>query len=574
MRYNNGRYNRGHVVAFSVSLLSLSMLTGIAVADAFSESRFCRKLERRLERCDRLAQRNTHLGRSRWRRAFCDGIEKAVETICAEPETLLASESADGAVLDLLRKDYDVVAIDDAGPSVFPKHLIIGPADLQDPKIITLLRQAHRAGKSVAIANANDDDAHSFHHLLRAGQAANCSKLEEVSSIPLYGLQRAVTRAPGQNSSYCMLSLNDRDPIRDRRWLRDRFAQSPPQPQAGELNVTDSNSFLSDLANATHCSFKFTNQELGSVENDLYTYTMRNFSDTGCGSCSNMGADYYLVQESASFTPSITNNSVNYNLSARRPSVVSNTGTFTEDLAIEFADPATVTTFESGYSNDSSVTVDASVGFSSEKGVDVSGGASVTVGKSTSYSVPPTTILQQTDLTTAEPDWDFQPQTTTTGVTFGPVTTTWVWFAPRDAYPPGDGTGGTGNGQITFSSGANIFSSSTNTDVFNTCNVPFPFSAWTVAPPQLSMLNPTSASINGGVFTIFGNFLYPSSVSAVLIGGTSVPLATNVDLKSNTEVEVTVGGGTFNPGTNKVQVNTQFNGTNRFSNNEDLDLTN
>lgn len=48
-----------------------------------------------------------------------------------------------------------------------------------------------------------------------------------------------------------------------------------------------------------------------------------------------------------------------------------------------------------------------------------------------------------------------------------------------------------------------------------------------------------------------------SSVTAVLIGGTPVPLATNVDLVDDTEIKVTVGGGNFVAGTNKVQVNTQ-----------------
>lgn len=64
-----------------------------------------------------------------------------------------------------------------------------------------------------------------------------------------------------------------------------------------------------------------------------------------------------------------------------------------------------------------------------------------------------------------------------------------------------------------------------------------------------------------------------SSVTAVLIGGTPVPLATNVDLVDDTEIKVTVGGGNFVAGTNKVQVNTQFNGENRFSNTLDLTLT-
>jgi hypothetical protein len=191
----------------------------------------------------------------------------------------------------------------------------------------------------------------------------------------------------------------------------------------------------------------------------------------------------------------------------------------------------------------------------------------VTTNQSQTVKVPATTIANNSFTPTAEPSWLFKPQSLPINESFQP-TTTWVWFVPQDAYP----SGGT-SGQIAFSSGANIFTSTTNSDVYQTCNVPYPFSAWTVSPPQLSSLDKTSVSIAGGQFTITGQYLYPGSVSAVLIGGTPVPLATNVDLVNDTTIKVTVGGATFNTGTNQVQVNTQFNGQNRFSNTLPIDLT-
>ena len=57
----------------------------------------------------------------------------------------------------------------------------------------------------------------------------------------------------------------------------------------------------------------------------------------------------------------------------------------------------------------------------------------------------------------------------------------------------------------------------------------------------------------------------------MLIGGTAVPLSTNVDLVDDTRIEVTVPGG-YPPGTYQLQVNTQFNGQNRFSNTLSLTL--
>jgi hypothetical protein len=176
--------------------------------------------------------------------------------------------------------------------------------------------------------------------------------------------------------------------------------------------------------------------------------------------------------------------------------------------------------------------------------------------------------LNESDPADAEPKWQFTPQSLQGGDF--QVAPTWTWYVPQDAYP----TGGTGSGQIFFNHIAGV------ADDFGgiggepgpQCHVPYPFSAWTVNPPELSSLEPASTEINGGQFTITGQDMYPGSVVAVLIGGTAVPLSTNVDLVDDTTIEVVVPGG-FRPGNYEVQVNTQFNGENRFSNTLQLTLT-
>jgi hypothetical protein len=148
------------------ALLGCSMLGGTAVADPASESGLCRKLERHLERCDggnRLSLETE---------ASCDRIEQGFRDLCGLLETIVATESADSAALDLLRQDFEIVPIEDA---VFPyDHVVVGPADLGDPEIADLLRGAHRAGKTVAITDATEDQVRSFHRLIFAGQAADC----------------------------------------------------------------------------------------------------------------------------------------------------------------------------------------------------------------------------------------------------------------------------------------------------------------------------------------------------------------------------------------------------------------
>lgn len=239
---------------------------------------------------------------------------------------------------------------------------------------------------------------------------------------------------------------------------------------------------------------------------------------------------------------------------------------------LEFTDPQTVTTVETSYTNDSSTTVSGSIGVDSD-GPNVTAGGSITSGQSTTYSMPATTIKNvSVDLS---PTWEFIPQNFTPGFSYS-YSPTWTWFIPQDAYPHG----GTGSGQITWlnaygiltlNSGGSIFD---EIEWFRNCNVTYPFSAWTVSPPHLMNLSPATVQKDGGQVTITGEFLYPGSVTAVLIGGQPINLGTNVDLMDNMTIKVTLGNLTLAAGTYPVQVNTQFNGQNRFSNTLELELTN
>ena len=102
------------------------------------------------------------------------------------------------------------------------------------------------------------------------GDLARRSAASRPPEIELYGLQRSRHRTPPQNSSYCLLNLDQQAEASDRRWLRERFGPTPPQPAAGEVSSTDDDNpteFLNKLATATHCSYKAApDGELGSVE--------------------------------------------------------------------------------------------------------------------------------------------------------------------------------------------------------------------------------------------------------------------------------------------------------------------
>ena len=406
----------------------------------------------------------------------------------------------------------------------------------------------------MAIAGATEDEARRFHRLLRPGQEPNCRPANGQAEIELYGLQRSRYRIPPQNSSYCLVNLDQRADAADRRWLRERFGSTPPQPAVGEVSPTDNDDptqFLIDLAAATHCSYKLNDDgPAGNVEVDFYTYAMRDFMDKGCSSCQNPGADYYLVQGDVTY--SMSEQPITFAIEAEAP-VVASSGLPLRPglLGLEFADPPTTTTYKSSYSNTSSVTASGSVGFDAD-GPNVTAGGQVTTSKETTYSVPSTTILNESDPATADAKWEFTPQSLQ-GADFE-VAPTWTWFVPQDAYP----SGGTGSGEIFFDNIAGFIGpdGSLDGEPGPHCHVPYPFSAWTVNPPQLSSLEPTSTETSGGQFTITGQYLYPGSVVAVLIGGTAIA-PSNVDLQDENTIKVTVPGG-YRAGTYQVQVNTQL----------------
>ena len=272
-------------IVFTAVLLSSSMLTAAAAAATQSQSPVCQQLAQRVEQCQRRPARlSNEMG------ASCDRIEEGFRVACGPLEIIGVSASVGGA-LDLLRQDYRVVPIKKTAASVFPSHLVIGPADLANPYVIALLRQAYRVGKTVAIAGATQDEARRFHRLLRPGQEPNCGPSNGQTKIELYGLQRSRDRAPPQNSSYCLVNLNKRAEAADRRWLRSDFGPTPPQPAAGKVTgPADSTPvLLTGLATSTHCSYKGGAGAAGTVESDLYVYGMRNFTDTGCSSCKDQG---------------------------------------------------------------------------------------------------------------------------------------------------------------------------------------------------------------------------------------------------------------------------------------------
>lgn len=531
-----------------IAAIALAMGSSMLAETAAGNSlpRVCKFLEQRVDQCASDARLSLET------RAACDRFEQGFRDLCGALETIVATDSADSSALDLLRQDYEIVPIEDA---VFPyNHVVIGPADLDDSDVADLLRRAYRAGKTVAITDATEAEVRSFHRLIYAGQAADCVSPDRRSgTIELYGLQQSGN--PPRTGSYCLRNLDDRDPAADRRWLRERFGLQVPGQLTAQALTDDSNEQLTSIATGTSCWYKDTGSA-GNVSWQVQVWAMRNFA---------VAQDYYLVNFNPTLTP-LVSNVTEYVVNALRLTEVE--GSTSEDINTSAAfiideDPATQTSFVSSYENSSSTTVGGSVGVDGTS-VQVSANASVTVGNSTTTTIPPVTILQQTNVITVEPSWTFKPQSTTPNSNYAPKTA-WVWQIPQAAYP----LGGTGSNQLAFPAQANIFSSSANTDFSSTCNVSVPFLAWSVDAPVLTKLVPSSAA-SGDDVTVQGQYMYPDVVSNVFLGGTPVSPSNLIFGTSSTSFTLVVPS--VGTGSKNVQVETDVSET-QLSNTLPLDIT-
>lgn len=530
------------IAIITAALLGTSMLVGAAYGRDIGRTGLCKSLERKVERLCRIDA------------ASCDRIESGYQAICAGVGTIYASPAAESVALDLLREDYEIVTVDEDFPARFlAAPVVVSGADLDDPTFTALLNFARDAGKTVAIVDATQEQADRFAGFFGARDGANCSPTIGFATIELYGLQESIVRKPSLSSSYCLVGLSALDPVGEgtvRRWLRERFAPSAPQPTAPE--PSDSDNMIVDLATAIHCSSLDSNDPAGQgriLTQDVYVTGARSFINS---------EDVYYVQNELQYTQGSSSNP-NYDYVVPR---------FGATGVLDFADglsqtqPATVTTFEDSFTNSTSETISGSVGFDSNGPTGTIGG-SVTHGQDVGYSIPATTILNNS--TNPLPAWSFRRQNTA-GEDYNPQTS-WFWTVPWDAYA--DGGAGT-TGRLEFTSQLAMGGDFVAEFV---CAVPYPFEGiLDVGEPTITSVSPTTVQ-RGQKFTITGSELYPGLVNAILLGGTSVGDA-NFTANGETSpgsgvftVDVIVPG-TQNTGTNSVVAQQTFNSTARFSNDD------
>ncbi len=412
----------------------------------------------------------------------CGEKGKEHQRACEHAITIYVGGSATARVLDLLRQDFNLVSLRDAMPSpLFLGPVVVSAADMRDPAVNKLLREAYAAGRTVALVAATQQEADLFTRFFGMGDVASCRPHTDGSLIALYGLQKSVTRIPALHSSYC---LNGIGVVRDRRrdlsarsWLLTRFALSPPEPPLGTVS-DDSSVDLQTLSSDVNCSYKDLDDTSGlnrQLQLETYINSVRSFDDN---------QDLYLVTNQLSIAPGNTTSAPTYTFTVQSFGA---TGVQEIPATLNFTEPNSSTVTVS-YTNSESTTISGSVGFNQTQGVNASVGASVTVGESKTISPPPVTILNQFTVSPPFPKWTFKPTQFFEGQGFQ-AEANWLWTVDKADYGADGGEGTTGT--ITFRSTLSI------DDLIGqpVCSLaPYPFPEWTVNPPHISSLSATTVS--------------------------------------------------------------------------------
>lgn len=465
------------------------------------------------------------------------------------------NRSASRGLLDLLSHDYSIVDFGKLTPPFALRPVLIGPGALADQNVTEYLVRTYRAGLTVAIVNATQNDANLFDELVEGEQVASCLPVPG-ARIAFYAVQKTVRQQPEEVSRYCLPTFSPAGPrsdesdeqgtqggLSEQQWLSAAFAPQPPPPPLQAADVDDASASsvnLDNIAQKIHCSVLHSDANT-VVQDDHFVTSGRSFDAQ---------RDYYYVQDFPKYSsnrPPTALTAVSSQLYLRRPGSPRNVPL--NGMRILFSQPSTTTEYVSEYTNSRSTTISGTIGFDSD-GPNISAGKSVTVGTSTTVTVPPVTIFNRANLATAETRWEFFPRNPVARALYDPAEN-WVWFVDRDVY------GNTPNDipEVLFGSAAQTGG------VYATdeCAFPPPFQTFQIAAPMITSVDPATVQRGGGTFVIRGLRMYPGIVSDVLLGGDALPTS-NFVRESDTEIKVVVPSNQ-RTGLTAVQVNTSVNGT-------------
>jgi hypothetical protein len=447
---------------------------------------------------------------------------------------------ASGPLFDLLSHDFSLVNLDNFTPLSELYPVLIGPGALANQDVTQYLVRAYGAGLTVGIVYATEEQANLFDELVEGEQEASCIPARGSSTIALYAVHRTLREQPQEESRYCLPSFMPAGPETEEQWLSAAFAREAAPPAAQPVDDANASSVnLDDLSRKVHCSDFYADAN-GQVQDDHFVTSARSFDSQ---------RDYYYVQD---FPKVISYRTAPAFLTTASPPIVkppNGRDTPLTGTRILFSQPSTTTQYVSEYTNSRTTSVSGTVGF---QGIspNISATVSVTVGTSTTVTVPPVTIQNTSNLTTASSAWRFIPAGSLRNLLYD-TAENWVWTIDRNVYGP------TPNEipEVFFYSEAGT----TDIRVQGRCAFPPPFRTFDVTASMITSAEPATVQRGGGTFLIRGVRMYPGIVTNVLLGGDALPTSNYVRI-SDTEIRVVVPS-SQRTGMNPIQVNTSFNGT-------------
>jgi hypothetical protein len=503
-------------------------------------------------------------------------------------DPIYATSAAQGDILDLLRQDREVITFDSKlSPPYSLGPVVMTAADLDNPAVTRLLKDAYGAGKTIAILGATQDEADRFQHFFGLATTANCEPPNGAQTIAVYGLQASIARRPPLISSYCLAGTADlhqrgRDGRQARRavrrWLETTFAAPAPEPPAA--TATDDSDNIVDMATAYHCNFITTADPDGpesgrTMQIDTYI--------TGARSFDNFQDIYYVENDLQYYQGESDNPNYAYAVLGVGATGVNFNG---GDVSESKSQPASQSAYISSVTNTTTTTLSGSIGFNASQGPNATIGGSVTHGKSVALSIPPIMITNNTESVPPLPQWTFQVQAVKKDTNFQPGTS-WFWTVPETAYADnGANTTGSLSFRQLISMGGTLDNPlSGDFAAETTCSAPYPFfGIWQVDPPTILDVSPASVPI-GQTFTIEGTEMYAGLVTNVFIEGNAIP-ASNITPRGllnslngtnyfavDVQVPSEINGTATPTGDVSLKIQTTYDGNNKNSNIVTINIT-
>jgi hypothetical protein len=459
--------------------------------------------------------------------AMLDGSHGHEQSLAAQTlGTIQVSRSAGGQAIRVLRKGFKLTPLR-AGRGSTTGPIVVGVTELTNRRVVQRLIASYEAGQAVGVTNPGRkatewlrqrlDDPHAVFWDTKVPRAS----LVVFRNVTLDGDRtrpETTVLLPRESVSGTRRLVASRQAVVDRGVFKDLSVVFASPPAVTEAPSGSSN--LLDLANS-YLTREIRSNDIGDAVQIINTVV-------AARSFLNKADFYYVLQE------------VDYRAADQRLDFWA--GDATTRLTVPSAAPTVIQPSPQTTLNSTSITsgvdltIGGSVGFDQGSGLNASLSASSTISQSKTVTYEPIDVTNRVNPSTGVTAWSFsvrdaQRAAGSTNTFFNQ----WVWQIPFTAYAAGQSS-------VTFQTQAEVFKSNqvpispaVTTDLTSTVPIPFG-NTFSLQSPRVDSVSSSTVRA-GSTFTIKGSGLYPSLITAVLIGGTPLP-AGNFQSVSDTAITV------------------------------------